>query len=141
MKRLNKITKLACIAVIAGGISVPFNAFATDDNIGYNFTIYGYQQNGKEADGRYRQTADVNNPWKVKLTSSGEGAGTITRFWIEDSSASNVSISKDVAQGNGAYYTDPYSSANGRTVWLTAENNNYNGSSYSVSGIWDEETW
>ncbi|WP_369347154.1 DUF2712 domain-containing protein [Amylolactobacillus amylophilus] len=28
-----------------------------------------------------------------------------------------------------------------KTVWLTGENNNYNGVTYSVAGVWDEETW
>ncbi|GIN96133.1 hypothetical protein J6TS1_20030 [Siminovitchia terrae] len=141
MKKVNKITKIFLIAIIALGVSIPLNTLASNDNIGYSFKIYAYQQNGKEKNGRYRQTKSVDNPWKVKLNSSGEGKGTITRFWIENSSAKNVSMSRNVKQGAGAYYTNPYASANQRDVWLTGENNNYNGKSYTVSGIWDEETW
>ncbi|WP_226681579.1 DUF2712 domain-containing protein [Sutcliffiella horikoshii] len=141
MRKYSKITKLACVAVIAGAVSIPFTSFATNDDVPYEFKIYGYQQNGKEADGRYRQTKSVDNTWKVKLNKTGEGSGSVTRFWIEDSSARNVSIHKDVKQGNGEYHTSPYASANERTVWLTAQNNNYNGTSYTVEGIWDEEIW
>lgn len=141
MIKINKITKIAFAAVLAGVISVPITSFASNDDIDFSFKIYSYHQNGKEADGRYRQTEDINNPWKVRLDNSGEGKGTITRFWLENSSAHNVSVSKDVKQGNGPYYTNPDTGANKRTVWLTAENNNFNGSSYTVSGIWDEETW
>lgn len=140
-KQFKKVTKLFLAAIIALGVYIPLNTLASDDDIAYKFTIYSYQKNGKEKNGRYRQTSYVDNPWKVRLDSSGEGKGTYTRFWLENASATNVSIEKNVKQGAGAYYTNPYSSANKTDVWLTGENNNYNGKSYTVSGIWDEETW
>ncbi|MFS0646899.1 DUF2712 domain-containing protein [Siminovitchia sp. 179-K 8D1 HS] len=141
MKKAKKFIKLSLIAIIALGVSIPLSSLASNDDIGYKFTIYSYHKNGKEKIGRYRQTKSVDNPWKVRLDSSGEGKGTITRFWIENASARNVSMSRDVKQGVGAYYTNPYAQANQTDVWLTGENNNYNGKSYTVSGVWDEETW
>lgn len=114
---------------------------AKDDNISYKFRIGSYQTNGQDPNGRYRETGDVNNPWKVKMTSSGEGSGTVTNYWLENSNDDNVSSSVSVKQGKGFYYNNPNSSANKTTVYLTAENNNYDGSAYNVAGYWDEETW
>src|SRR5699024_8258081 len=98
-KQFKKITKLVLISAVALGIYFPLNTLASDDDIGFSFKIYSYQKNGKEANGRYRQTSYIDNPWKVKLNSSGEGKGTITRFWLENSSASNVSAGVNVKQG------------------------------------------
>lgn len=133
-------TVLLSIGVV-GGIGFTQVALASNDSISFSFKIYSFWQNGKEKEGRYRQTDDINNPWKVRLDKSGEGAGTISEFWLENASASNVSSVRAVKQGNGAYYDNPFYGANKTTVWLTGQNNNYNGDMYNVSGIWDEETW
>lgn len=135
---LKIVLALLITTVVGFGTS---SAFASNNKIDYSFKVYGYWFNGKAPDGRYRETDNVNNSWKVRLEHSGEGSGTITTFWLENASSGNVTISKDVKQGNGPYYTNPYTSANKTTVWLTAQNNNYNGDSYTVSGYWDEETW
>lgn len=115
---------------------------AADDNNGYTFQIYSYQINTRDAnESAYRQTTSVNNPWKVKLTSSSEGANSITRFWLERKDETNVSTAIDKLEGDPASYLKPYSSANQTTVYLTAQNNNYNLDQYVASGVWDEETW
>ncbi len=75
------------------------------------------------------------------MTYTGEGSNTITNYWMENSATTNVTPTVSVTQGKGYYYENAYSSANGTTVYLTAENNNFNGSAYNVSGYWDEETW
>lgn len=58
--------------------SVPVNA--SNDNHNYSFRIYGLKQNSQSA-GRYRQTKNYKNNWKVKLVSSGEGVHTKSIFW------------------------------------------------------------
>ena len=119
-------------------------SIAADDNIGFKFTIKSVQENAYSGS-RYRQTNDTNNKWKVQLKSSGEGKGTITRFWLAKKTTwdGNVVASdlKNVKQGAGATYSTAYKKANKSDVVLGAENNNVSYNTYSVSGVWDEETW
>ncbi|WP_181185383.1 DUF2712 domain-containing protein [Lactiplantibacillus pentosus] len=118
--------------------SVPVNA--SNDNHNYSFRIYGLKQNSQSA-GRYRQTKNYKNNWKVKLASSGEGVHTKSIFWLEKAGGKNISESVKKQQGKGASYRRVKSSfPGGRTVMLTAQNNNFNGSEFNVSGYWDEET-
>ncbi|MCT3278082.1 DUF2712 domain-containing protein [Lactiplantibacillus pentosus] len=118
--------------------SVPVNA--SNDNHNYSFRIYGLKQNSQSA-GRYRQTKNYKNNWKVKLVSSGEGVHTKSIFWLEKAGGKNISESVKKQQGKGASYRRVKSSfPGGRTVMLTAQNNNFNGSEFNVSGYWDEET-
>ncbi|MDF0479540.1 DUF2712 domain-containing protein [Vagococcus sp. PNs007] len=131
----------ALASVVTLSSSFYINALATDDNISFNFRVPSYQSNGHEATGQYRQTTHTDNQWKVKLLKSGEGKGTITKFWLENKNDTNVSKTVNAKQGSGPYYKDAYKSASQINVWLTAENNNFNGDSYNVSGNWDEETW
>ncbi|MCO7128258.1 DUF2712 domain-containing protein [Sporolactobacillus shoreicorticis] len=142
MKKRHVIVKMvvALLATVVIGFGTQF-ASAKDNDIGYKFKVYGWMANGKETEGRYRQTDSIDNSWKVQLKTSGEGQGTITGFWLENSSAQNVSQTEYVKQGEGPHYQKPFASANKRDVWLTAQNNNFNGESYTVKGIWDEETW
>ena len=114
-------------------------AHTSNDNWGFNFTIQPHQANTRSG-ARYRQTTNVNNKWKVNMQSSGEGARTVTTYWLENASGTNVSPSLNVKQGNGSYYSAAYSNASKKNVYLTAQNNNYNSSRYRVSGFWDEET-
>ncbi|MDD3184360.1 MAG: DUF2712 domain-containing protein [Anaerostipes sp.] len=116
--------------------------FAADNNFGFSFHIPGGTgSNGQEEKGRYRQTRHTDNPWKLDFNKSGEGAGTYSDFWLEKSSGKNVSTVRHAKCNGPVYYTNAYSSASETTVYLTAENNNKNGSAYTVSGYWDEETW
>lgn len=103
------------------------------------FTIKAGQANSHSGP-RYRQTKNTNNKWKVKLEKSGEGKGTVTRFWLEKSSGKNVSTTVNVKQGHKPYYTPAYTDASKTYVRLTAENNADTSKTYRVSGYWDEET-
>ncbi|KRK37627.1 hypothetical protein FC62_GL001241 [Amylolactobacillus amylotrophicus DSM 20534] len=146
IKEDGNLVKKKRVLLLLGGtlalfLSLAGTVYASNDSISFKFTVSPWQQNGKAAGGRYRQTTHPENPWKVKLNSSSEGSGTITRFWLEDASANNVSTSVDATQGLGPYYTNALTTASQKTVWLTGENNNYNGVTYSVAGVWDEETW
>ena len=136
------IIKTLCLgALIIAGCTA--SVHASNDKIDYSITVGSYHINGriKKEDARYRQTTNVNNPWKVRLDESSEGNGTITTFWLENSNEKNVSKSQDVKQGKGFHYDNPNATANQTTVYLTAQNNNYDAHAYTVSGKWDEETW
>ncbi|WNB92541.1 DUF2712 domain-containing protein [Bacillus sp. NEB1478] len=112
-------------------------AFASNDNVPYSFTLKPGYGNSYSAE-RYRQTSDTSNKWKVNLSYSSEGAGTVATFWL-DKSTTQVSDTHDVAQGSGNHYYTAFSTANQHDVRLGAENNNYSANSYSISGYWDEE--
>lgn len=121
------------------------NVHASDNSYKFNMNVKPYQGNVR-TDLRYRQTSHTNNPWKVKMTDSWEdyyntNDGAITTFWLEKGNGTNVSRAINTAENKGAVYTQAYSSANKEYVHLTAENNNYNGKTYQIKGIWDEETW
>lgn len=141
MLKRRRILRQVLVCAIVSSMLCGVAAMASDDNIPYSFRIGTYYGNGRDENGRYRQTSDVNNPWKVKMMSSEEGSGTITNYWLEDSGTNNVSPTISVTQGKGFHYNNPHSSANKKTVYLTAQNNNYNGTAYNVSGYWDEEIW
>lgn len=113
---------------------------AGNDNFGFWFRIYGYQQNSGTG-GRYRQTTNYKNNWKVNLTKSNEGPHTKTTFWLEKEGGANISRSVTKTAGNGQSLRRVKSSFKGKqTVMLTAQNNNINGDEYNITGLWDEET-
>lgn len=117
---------------------------ASDDNYGFDMNVKTYQGNVRTGS-RYRSTTNTNNSWKVKMTDSWEcsdrGDGCITTFWLEVGDGTNVSKSVNKAENQGYTYTQAYSSASKKDVYLTAENNNYSGTTYRIKGVWDEETW
>ena len=143
MKKLRNYKSM----VIAAAMAILFLAnvgiaYASDDDNGYSFTIKAHHGN-TYSDGRYRQTTNTSNPWKVNMTYSSEGAGTIMTYWLAKFNSSHdvVSGTHDVKQGTGAHYFTAYSGANQTKVCLAAENNNDLPNSYTVSGYWDEETY
>lgn len=135
-KRIRNLALASIIGVT--GILTTAPAFASNDNHPYSFTIKSEYGNGYSPE-RYRQTTNVNNKWKVNLQSSGEGNGTISLFWL-DKNYSVVSDFYEVKQGSGAHYYPADHTASKSDVGLGAENNNYSTNSYTVSGVWDEET-
>lgn len=136
-----RIKRLLTIGILIGVFSLT-TAHASNDNIGFKFRIKSYYTNGINPDGRFRQTNSTINPWKVRLVKSGEGKGTYTNFWMERSDGENLSNDIKAKQGaKKASYDQPKSKANRKTCYLAGENNNFNGDSYTVTGVWDEETW
>lgn len=139
MKKKNTLKFVICGIL---GISIFFPStisLAGDEQYGYSFTIKANQANSR-TEARYRETTNRKNSWKVNMTNSGEGIGTITTYWLEIPSGTNVSRSINVVAKGGNYYTAAYDNASKTDVHLTAQNNNYNNESYGVSGFWDEET-
>lgn len=135
MKKLKYIIPIFVLCLVFAGAQIK----AADNNIPFKFHIQMLNANTKSA-ARYRQTTNVNNPWKVNLRTSTEGAGTITNFWLEGKNNSNVSKAIGVKQGSGAHYTPAYKTASKTNVKLTGENNNTTFQEYNVTGYWDEET-
>lgn len=120
-------------AVLLGGY-----VFAAEQGSkSYSFRIQAYQANSTTSYSLYRDVAanDSTKPWYVTMTSSGEGAGSVTTYFLELSDGTNVSRDVDVKVGN-EYHPSAYNTANSKNVYLTAENNNYNSNMYSVSGYW-----
>lgn len=134
--------KLAAFGACALALSAitATTAFASNDNYDFSFRIQGSVDNAQDPTPRYRGTDDNSNAWKVNLTYSEEGSGTITDFWIV-SSYGSASQQHHVKQGNGAYYFAANNNGDYVDVYLTAENNNFATSTqYNVSGYWDPET-
>lgn len=140
MKNLfKKYFRVGVAAIMGLGILTASNfTYASNDNIGFSYTLKPHYANNYSAE-RYRQTTNPSNPWKVNLTYSSEGAGTIATFWL-DKAGTRVSDVHDVKQGSGAHYYSAFSTANKSNVRLGAENNNDSPNSYTISGYWDEET-
>jgi hypothetical protein len=127
------------LAILLGLSAAP--VFASNDNHAYSFTIQPHYANSYSS-AAYRQTTNLSNQWKVDLAYSGEGAGTITTFWLAKSVGRSVgSNTHDVRQGSGAhYYVATNSVVSATDVVLGGENNNDSANSYIISGYWDEET-
>lgn len=139
IKGIARILGITILAAMIVAFTVP-TVFASDDNISFKFRIGILQTNGQDPNGRFRQTTNPQNPWKVKLTSHSQGEGSYAIFWLEGADNSNVSPDRTVRLGKPAVYTTAYASANKRTVYLTGENLNYVAAAYTVGGLWDEET-
>lgn len=135
---MKKILIFTTIILGITSVSAVAQEVRTNDNISFSFTVPKNQGNGYTPH-RYRQTTNIHNQWKVNLAYSGEGVNTASRFWLELDNGANVSDSHVVTQGTGNHYYDAKSTASEKNVHLTAENNNYSGNSYKVSGYWDEE--
>ncbi|MBC1936427.1 DUF2712 domain-containing protein [Listeria grandensis] len=133
------IVLLLSLVVLAKPVS------ASNDNIKFNFTIKTYHANSVSGE-KYRQTTNTKNNWKVNFSYSGEGAGTVTTFWLDKKMPWYAELNHQVVSGTynvkqgTTIYKPAYSSASQQNVRLGAENNNYSARSYTASGYWDEET-
>lgn len=130
-----------CLAVSAALLSTSAIAAYQDNDIDYSFRIQGSVDNAQEKTGRFRDTRENTNSWKVQLVKSGEGKGSFTNFWIENKNGSSASEEYSIKQGDKPRYKPANDKGDHITVYLTAENNNwFSTEQYNVSGIWDEET-
>lgn len=139
-RKIKKFLGMALSVVSIASLTIPSVYAGQENDIAYKFRIGSFHSNGQCGTDQNRQTGDPADRWKVKLSTSGEGKGTYTTFWLENYDGDNVSKTVDVKQGKGYYYRPSYRSGCKTHVWLTAENNNFNSNSYEVSGYWDEET-
>ena len=65
MKKKSLLVAMVTCGILSSVLS-GFLVMASNDDIFFTFRIGSYQENGRDSHGRYRQTNDVNNPWKVK---------------------------------------------------------------------------
>ncbi|MEC3658856.1 DUF2712 domain-containing protein [Bacillus velezensis] len=133
------------IAGLLGLLLLTCNNFvkASNDNLSFALYVKPYHGNTYSSE-EFRQTYHTDNPWKVNLQKSAEGAGTIMTFWLiqtRNSSLPKASDTHNVKQGSGNHYYHANSKGNHTNVALAVENNNYSSHYYSARGIWDEETW
>ncbi|MGM0807466.1 MAG: DUF2712 domain-containing protein [Bacillota bacterium] len=140
MRILKKnFVKLGLCAAIGVGFLYPSISSAGYNEYGFEFTIKPQQGNSR-SEGLYRSTTNRNDAWLVNVNHSGEGYYDFSTFWLENSGGTNVSPSRLVSEADPNLYTKAYDNASQTTVYLTAENNNYNNTTYGVNGYWDEET-
>lgn len=133
-----KIGLICATFLLIMTMAVP--AFAANNDIGYSYKIKAYHGNSYSYD-RYRQTTNIKNPWKVNMTYSSEGAGTVTTYWLTRTEGfAPASNTHNVKAGSGAHYYNATNIASKKRVCLGAENNNNTSKTYQVSGYWDEET-
>lgn len=127
------ITSVACLLMFTMAIPV----FATNDNYSYKFELKTGYANSYTGT-KYRQTSNVENPWKVNMKKNTEGKGCIATYWLSNNDKERVSAVHNVKQGSGDHYYNAWKAANKTYVRLSAENNN--NAACTVSGYWDEET-
>lgn len=141
---MKKLMKRKVMIIFAMAMIIAMNTmtvFASNDNYGYSYTVKAEHGNTYTTS-QYRQTTNTKNKWKVDMTYSGEGVGTVTTYWLAlfNDSHGVVSGTHNVKQGSGAHYYEATSGASQKNVCLGFENNNYSTNTYTVSGYWDEET-
>ncbi|WP_350300350.1 DUF2712 domain-containing protein [Peribacillus frigoritolerans] len=143
-KRKGRVIALGTILACSIGLGT-LSVEAGNENSLYSFKIKKEQGN-EYTRTKYRQTTTERNTWKVRMYHSQEGTNTYTTYWLERSDGTNVSPSVKVTAGSGGeksgrnHYVKGNAGANAAKVRLTAENNNYSSSTYTVDGYWDEET-
>ncbi len=144
----------AIILVIFTAVTAQLSVVAAvDNNIDFSFEILQEKKPSHDKNKKERSTKDVNNAWKVKMTSSNEptkahpngSAKTATKFYLGIITASGKnndvgSIQYKVIEGEEAKYYAAYQKASPATVYLYGRDNNVTNNIYAVKGVWDEET-
>lgn len=124
------------VAVTVFTVWIP--AFASDGNYGYEFSLKtGYVNS--YSDGRYRQTSNTENPWKVNMKYHSRGEKEKATYWLARiGDKGQASATHDIVAESGAHYYTAWAGASMVTVCLAAEN--FKDQTATVSGVWDEET-
>lgn len=137
MKTFKKFVITGCLGIMFCSLFV-CHVFAVSANRTFDFRIQPYKGNTTTPYYIYRDVPETVSsvPWLVKMTESGEGAGTITTYWLELKNGQNVSTDCEAKVGI-EYKTPAYNYANSQNVYLTAENNNNNSNMYTVKGYWN----
>lgn len=144
----------AIVLVIFTAVTAQLSVVAAvDNNIDFTFEIKAEMEPNHDKNKKERSTKDVNNAWKVKMTSSNEptkahpngSAKTATKFYLGIITASGKnndvgSIQYKVIEGEEAKYYAAYQKASPATVYLYGRDNNVTNNIYAVKGVWDEET-
>ncbi len=129
------IMALLCFASTFSVVSM-----AAEDAFGYSFKVKAKMKKSYANDSRQRTTGRTDNPWKVELSYTGEGKGSMNYFFIAKTwNKDECSRMYGVAQGTGPHYYRALENAQNQYVTLGARNNNNNEDTFTISGYWDEE--
>lgn len=130
---------LIILSCFTAGFSM--TALAGDDNIEYSFTMKANLKKNYTGN-RYRETTRTNNPWKVNMTGSTEGNNTQAYYFLASNGVLRIQYSDQILikVGSGSSYNKAYEEASKQGVSLGCKNNNDVDKSYTVAGVWDEET-
>ncbi len=139
-----KYLKVVVAMLVCGFVLFTGSVGAKDNPTSYSFTVKPFwKEQGRDNHGKFRESKNLNNPWKVSLTSTTEGSGNgnnyQTNFCLTDYNHERVSNYLKVIQGKGYFTKEAYAEMVEKVVYIAAEDNGFNFSSYSVKGAWDEE--
>lgn len=113
-------------------------AYASDDNIPYDFNLKSDKTPAYTA-GRYRQTTNVYNHWKVDMRYHSRGDNAQATYYLAKvSGKARVSDKITTTPKVGAVKRSAYKAANQSNVCLAAHV--FTAVSATVGGYWDEET-
>ena len=134
LKKKGALLLLVIMTIAAVWIPV----YAADDNYGYAFNLKT-NYNDSYTSGRYRQTTNLENKWKVEMNYNSRGASSRINYWLaKTTNKVRVSNIRTVTTKTGAVYTNAWSGASQTDVSLGAEA--YLDEGPTVAGFWDEET-
>ena len=134
LKKKGVLLLLVVMTVTAVWIPV----YASDDNHPFEFSL-GLNYANSYTSGRYRQTTNVYNHWKVDMRYHSRGDNAQATYWLAKTSGkTKVSDVITVTPRVGAVYRSAYAAASQTTVSLGAEN--FLNQTANVTGYWDEET-
>lgn len=134
---LFKRKSITMLVILMTIITTAIPVFAGEDAIGYSFNLKSNYENSYSA-GRYRETTDPLNQWKVRMTYHSRGTDEKATFWLaRTGDKAVVSGSDTIGVSNYNHYYIAYAGAAKATVSLGCENGK--NVSATVSGYWDEE--
>lgn len=133
----NKMKKGLLVAVATTFIMAAVPVFAIEDDIPYEFNLKtGYVN--EYSDGRYRQTTNLENKWKVDMQYHSRGSTKRATYWLaRTGDKERVSNTVDVTASSSVRYLPAWKGASQCNVCLGCEN--YDNATATVSGYWDEE--
>ncbi len=146
MKKLTKkfvAIVIALFVVSAISASSLVAVASTNDDIDFSFGIKAYNAITRDPNKRLRSTSNNDNAWKVSLVLSNEttdNKGCGSRFCLGLEDKTEASEWHLVERGSGEHYYPANDAADFRYVYLQCQDNNNSSKTYTVTGIWDEET-
>lgn len=133
----NKVKKCLLTVVAVTFIAAAVPVFAIEDSIAYEFNLKtGYANAYSE--GRYRQTTNLQNKWKVDMRYHSRGTTKRATYWLaRTGDKERVSETVDATASSSKRYLPAWKGASQCNVCLGCEN--YDNATATVSGYWDEE--
>lgn len=120
------------------------NAYS-DNDISYTFQVAANGGPSHFTAKEYRNTKDTNNAWKVGMSTSTESRSvrSVTKFYLGVQHSPYNAVGSEmykVIVREGPKYYPSYTNALHTYVYLYARDDTITNKSYTVTGVWDEET-